>query len=227
MNHFDYSLENARYPRQDLMNEEELPANFAVTPYHSSGGSNINLRDANGPNGPTEPSGINGGNRGPSGGVLSYDEYSTLPIQRMLTYSQPVEAYTGEKLYNLEVGMMLKFTFEFSDYVAVMRQAALPIHNYIGTSAKQELLSTALARRWNITSQIQFNGLNTGKVMKLLQVKATLRSLNEFYYSLKDNTEFPAMGEYEITLSNFNKFYETYQKHRVYIKRLCIFEPIL
>jgi hypothetical protein len=104
-----------------------------------------------------------------------------------------------------------------------MRQAALPIHNYMSTSAKQELLSTTLARRWNITSQIQFNGLNTGKVMKLLQVKATPRSLNEFYYSLKDNTEFSVMGEYEITLSNFNKFYEAYQKYRVYFEYVYVF----
>jgi hypothetical protein len=141
----------------------------------------------------------------------------------MLTYSQPVEAYTGKKLYNLEVGAILKFAFEFSDYVAVMRQAALPIHNYMSTSAKQELLSTALARRWGISSQIQFNGLNTGKVMKLLQVKATPRSLNEFYYSLKDNTEVSAMREYEITLSNFNKFYDAYQKYRVYFEYVYVF----
>jgi hypothetical protein len=148
----------------------------------------------------------------------------------MLTYSQPVEPYTGKKLYNLKVSMILKFTFEFSDNVAVMRQAALPIHNYMSTMTKQELLSTTLARRWNITSQIQFNtgkvmkllqvkatprSLNefyyTGKVMKLLQVKATPRSLNEFYYSLKDYTEFSALGEYKITLSNYNKFYDLYQ----------------
>jgi hypothetical protein len=141
----------------------------------------------------------------------------------MLTCSQPVEAYTGKKLYNLEVGTILKFTFEFSDYVAMMRQAALPIHNYMSTSANQELLSTALARRWNIISQIQFNGLNTGKVMKLLKVKATPRSLNQFYCSLKDNTEFPAMGEYEITLSNFNKFYDAYKKYRVYFEYVYVF----
>jgi hypothetical protein len=91
-----------------------------------------------------------------------------------------------------------------------MRQAALLIPNYMNNTVKQELLSTALARRWNITSQTQFNRLNTGKLMKLLQVKATPRSLNEFYYSLKDNTEFPALGEYEITLSNSNKFYDAY-----------------
>jgi hypothetical protein len=219
MNYFDYSSENTRYLRQDLMNEGELPSrnfenledDFVVPPYQSSGVNNfVNQREINGPSGPTVPS--SGGGRVPSGGISPYDEYTTLPIHRMLTYSQPVESYTGKKLYNLEVGTILKFAFEFSDYVAVMRQAALPIHNYMGTSAKQELLSTALARRWGITSQIQFNGLNTGKVMKLLQVKVTPRSLNEFYYSLKDNTEFPAMGEVEITLSNFNKFYDAYQK---------------
>jgi hypothetical protein len=169
------------------MNEEELPSrqfrnledDFVVPPYHSGIGSNIDQRNVNGPNGPTGPSG--GGSRVPSRGIFPYDEYTTLPIQRILTYSQPVEVYTGKKLYNLEVGAILKFAFKFSDYVAVMRQAALPIHNY---------MSTAPARRWGITSQIQFNGLNTGKVMTLLQVIATPRSLNEFYYSLKDNTEF-------------------------------------
>jgi hypothetical protein len=40
---------------------------------------------------------------------------------------------------------------------------------------------------------------------------------------LKDNTEFPAMGEYEITLSNFNKFYEAYQKYRVYFEYVYVF----
>jgi hypothetical protein len=225
INYFNYSSVNAMYARQNLMNEEELPSrqlgnleeDFIVPPYHSSGGSNsINLRNPNDPNGPTGPPGINGGIRGLSGGIYPYDEYSKLTIHRMLTYSQPVEAYTGKKLYNLEVGTILKFTFEFSDYVAVMRQAALPIHNYMSTLAKQELLSTALASRWNITSQIQFNGLNTEKVMKLLQVKAT--PTHEFYYSLKDNTDFSTMGEYELTLSIFNKFYEAYQKYRVYFE---------
>jgi hypothetical protein len=75
-----------------------------------------------------------------------------------------------------------------------MRQAVLPIHNYMSTTAKQELLLTTLARRWNITFQIQFN---TRKVMKLLQGMTTPRSLNEFYYSLNDNYDFPALGEYE------------------------------
>jgi hypothetical protein len=181
MNYFDYSSENTRYLRQDLINEEDLPSrqfgnledDFVVLPYRSGGSTNfINQREANGPTGPTDPSG--GGGRVPSRGISPYDEYTTLPIQRMLTYSQPVDSYTGKKLYNLEVGTILKFAFEFSDYVAVMRQAALPIHNYMSASAKQELLSTALARRWGITSQIQFNGLNTGNVMKLLQVRLHL-----------------------------------------------------
>jgi hypothetical protein len=76
-------------------------------------GNNRNL-----PSGPTN----NNGGNGLSGGEYPYDEYATLPIHRMLTYRQLVEPYTGEKLYNLEVSTILKFTFEFSDYVAVMRQ---------------------------------------------------------------------------------------------------------
>jgi hypothetical protein len=42
----------------------------------------------------TGPPGINGGGTGPNGGIYPYDEYKTLPIHRILTYSQPVESYT-------------------------------------------------------------------------------------------------------------------------------------
>jgi hypothetical protein len=52
--------------------------------------------------------------------------------------------------------------------------------------------------------------------MRLLQVKATPRSLDQFYYSLKDNTEFPSLGEVEITISNFSKGFEAYQQYRVF-----------
>jgi hypothetical protein len=78
-----------------------------------------------------------------------------------------------------------------------MRQAAFRIHNYMSKKAKHELVSM-LARQWGITSQVQFNGLGTQRtqqVMRLLQVKATPKSLDEFYYSLKDNTEFPSLAE--------------------------------
>jgi hypothetical protein len=88
-----------------------------VPPYRYNGGvGSGSSRNPNGPNGPNGPTNNNGGN-GPSGGVFPYDEYATLPIHRILTYSQPVEPYTGKKLYNLEISTILKFTFEFSDYV--------------------------------------------------------------------------------------------------------------
>jgi hypothetical protein len=144
-------------------------------------------------------------------------------MYRSLNYSHPVEAYTGKQLTDLQTSTILRFTYEYSDYVAVMRQAALPIHNYMSKKAKHELVHSMLARQWGITSQVQFNGLGTQRVMRLLQVKATPRSLDEFYYSLKDNTEFPSLGEVEITISNFNKFYESYQQYRVYFEYVYVF----
>jgi hypothetical protein len=140
-------------------------------------------------------------------------------MYRSLNYSHPVEAYMGKQLTDLQTSTILRFTYEYSDYVAVMRQAALPTYNYMSKKAKHELVHSMLARQWVITSQVQFNGLGTQRVMRLLQVKATPRSLDEFYYSLKDNS----LGEVEITISNFNKFYEAYQQYRVYFEYVYVF----
>jgi hypothetical protein len=82
---------------------------------------------------------------------LPPDEYSAMPMYRSLNYSHPVEAYTRSQLtYKRQL---------CSDYVAVMRNAALPIHNYMSKKAKHELVHSMLARQWGITSQVQFNGL--------------------------------------------------------------------
>jgi hypothetical protein len=47
-----------------------------------------------------------------------------------------------------------------------MRQAALPIHNYMSKKAKHELVHSMLAQQLAITSQEQFNGLATQRVMR-------------------------------------------------------------
>jgi hypothetical protein len=63
-----------------------LDEDFIVPPYHSNEGNGPNNpRNPNGPNGPPGPPGINGGGRGPSGDIYPYNEYTTLPIHRMLT----------------------------------------------------------------------------------------------------------------------------------------------
>jgi hypothetical protein len=82
------------------------------------------------------------------------DEYSIMSMYRSLNCSHPMEAYKGKQLTHLQTSTILRFTYEYSNYVAVMQQAALPIHNCMSKKANHELVHSMLARQWGIASQV-------------------------------------------------------------------------
>jgi hypothetical protein len=102
--------------------------NFIFSPYFSGRSNNNNG------NGPINPLGLN--NQGGRFGGMPPDEYSVMPMYRMLNCNHPVEACTGQQLTDLQTSTILRFSYEYSDYVAVMRQAALPIHNCMSKNRK-------------------------------------------------------------------------------------------
>jgi hypothetical protein len=114
------------------------PNDNFIVPTYSSGRNNNNSGNVNGPIDPLGPYNQGGGFIG-----LPPDEYSAMSIYRSLNYSRPMEAYTGKQLTDLQTSTILRFTYEYSDYVADM----LPIHNYMSKKAKHKLVHSMLARQ--------------------------------------------------------------------------------